>query len=91
MLEVLYTDPDSCDTIVIVCGDTDMVPAFETAKRLFQKKKILFAFPYRRSPNILQKLAPESFKLKPKKYVKYQFANPYERSDGTTISKPNKW
>jgi uncharacterized LabA/DUF88 family protein len=40
MLELLFLD--KCDTIVLVTGDTDIVPDVKTAKSLFPKKEIVF-------------------------------------------------
>lgn len=46
MLELLFLD--KCDTIVLVTGDTDIVPAVKTAQNIFPKKEIIFMMPYKR-------------------------------------------
>ncbi|HDM78220.1 MAG TPA: NYN domain-containing protein, partial [Deltaproteobacteria bacterium] len=89
LLEIFYTD--ECDTAVLVTGDTDLAPAVRAAKRLFPKKCILFAFPYRRQNNELHKLAPGSFVISKRQYARYQFPNPYKLADGTLIEKPASW
>ena len=89
MFEKLHND--ECDCIVLVTGDTDLVPAVETAQRLFPTKQIVFAFPYRRINRELAKLAPGSFKIGKDKYTAHQLQNPFVLSDGTTIAKPSSW
>ena len=89
LLEIFFND--ECDTAVIVTGDTDIAPAVTTAKRLFPTKTIIFAFPYKRKNNELLQLAPGSFKINSKQYMKNQFADPYKLSDGTLINKPSIW
>ena len=61
LLELLFLD--SCDTIVLVTGDTDLAPPVRTAKTLFPHKDLIFAFPYKRMNNILKQLAPGSFNI----------------------------
>jgi uncharacterized LabA/DUF88 family protein len=89
LLELFVTD--SCDTVVLVTGDTDLAPAVRTAKKLFTGKRVVFAFPYKRKNSELAKLAPGSFEIKKEQYTKYQFSNPYTLPDGSQISKPSKW
>ncbi len=82
---------NECDTAVLLTGDTDLVPAFKTAHKLFPKKRTLFAFPFKRKNNELSKLAPGSFNIKPKQYVKYQFPNLHRLSNGKLLEKPKNW
>lgn len=89
LMEVFLND--ECDTVVLVTGDTDIVPAITTAKMLFPQKNVFFAFPYKRKNNELSRIAPGSFKIKAKQYEKNQFPDPYKLSDGTIINKPSSW
>lgn len=89
LLELFFTD--SCDTAVLVTGDTDLAPAARTAKKLFTNKKVVFAFPYKRKNQELAKLAPNSFEIRKKQYVKHQFPNPYVLPDGSKVHKPSNW
>jgi uncharacterized LabA/DUF88 family protein len=82
---------DECDTAAIMSGDTDLSPAFVKMKFLFPQKKIVFAFPYARKNKELAKLAPESFSISKKQYIRYQFPNPVILKDGTKIYKPSSW
>jgi len=82
---------DRCDTAILLTGDTDLGPAVRTANKLFPAKRILFAFPYKRMNRELSKLAPGSFKINRKQYVRHQFPDPFILSNGTKIRKPSKW
>jgi len=89
LAELLFTD--KCDTAVIVSGDTDLSPAVAKWQPLFPQKKILFAFPYARKNNELLKLAPGSFSMSRKQYIRHQFPNPVILRDGNKIYKPFAW
>lgn len=89
MFELLAKD--KCDCVVIVTGDTDLAPAVKTAKELYAEKKIVFAFPHGRKQDELLDLAPGSFKINYKAYMKHQLPDPFPLSDGTTIAKPSSW
>ena len=89
LAELLFTD--KCDTPVIMSGDTDLSPAVAKWQPLFPSKKILFAFPYARKNKELSKLAPESFSISKKQYIRYQFPNPVTLKDGSKIHKPPTW
>jgi uncharacterized LabA/DUF88 family protein len=82
---------DLCDTIVILSGDTDLSPVIRSCQNIFPNKKVVFAFPYARKNKELIKLAPNSFSIHPKQYLKYQFPDPYIFSNGKKISKPKNW
>ena len=82
---------DKCDAIVLLSGDTDLIPAFETAKRLFPTKKLFVLFPYNRHNRDLERVADKCFKIKPKKYRENQLKSPHTCSDGSQIIKPSSW
>ncbi len=89
LLELFITD--ACDLAVLVCGDTDIVPAVKTAQRLFSKKKVVCAFPFNRANAELQQLCPGSFKVSAKQYARHQFPASISLPDGTTLQKPVGW
>ncbi len=82
---------DECDTAVIVSGDTDLSPAIRKCKNLFPAKKIVFCFPYARKNKELASLAPGSFSISKKQYIKHQFPNPAVLKAGKEIYKPKSW
>ncbi len=89
LIEAFFSN--ACDTAVIVSGDTDLSPAVRKCQLLFPKKKIIFAFPYARKNRELSTLAPGSFTIGQKQYIRYQFPNPVELEDGSKIFKPSSW
>ena len=82
---------DKTDLAVLVSGDTDLVPAIETAKALFADKRIMLLFPYRRWNDDLLKSADHGFKLTPSHYLKFQLLNPYCKKNGDSVTKPATW
>jgi uncharacterized LabA/DUF88 family protein len=89
LLELVFTD--ACESLVLVTGDTDLMPAFRTAKRHAPDKDIRFALPYERHNNVIRDEAPASFTIGKEAYVSHQFRDPYVLSDGTAIPKPSSW
>lgn len=89
ILEVLIKD--ECDTIVIMSGDTDLIPAVKLAMKLFPEKKIVFSFPYKRKNKEIALLLPESFSINKKQYIKYQFPQKVTLKNGKIIEKPETW
>lgn len=88
-IELLHHD--TCDTLVIVSGDTDIAPAIRTAKRLFPNKQVCVAFPHARFNAELQQIADFSFRIRGAQYAKHQFADPVLLPSGRTLSKPRSW
>ena len=80
-----------CDTVVIVSGDTDLAPALRKCKNLFPDKNIVFAFPFSRKNKELLKLAPDSFSISRKQYIKHQLPISITLKDGKVFSKPSTW
>jgi uncharacterized LabA/DUF88 family protein len=80
-----------CDAVVVVTGDTDLLPATEKCRFLFPDKKILFVFPYKRKNKELKIKFPDSFRINVKQYIKHQFPNPVVLSDREEIYKPDTW
>ncbi|MBN1561374.1 NYN domain-containing protein [candidate division KSB1 bacterium] len=80
---------DKCDTIVVLTGDTDVEPAYRTAKSLFPEKEIYFMLPFKRHNSELMAYG-KYFVLKAKHYTKHQFL-PVVTIDGKEITKPEQW
>jgi len=88
LLELLSRN--ACEIVVLVSGDTDLVPAIETAKQLFLSCQVFVAFPYRRKNEELAQIT-KSFKINKASYLKHQFPDPCILSNGTHIPKPSSW
>ena len=89
LLEVCITG--SCDTAVIMSGDTDLAPAVRAFKRIYSDKKVIFAFPFARKNKELATLAPDSFSISKKQYIRHQLPNPVQLKNGKEIAKPDSW
>jgi uncharacterized LabA/DUF88 family protein len=89
LIEVLAKN--ECDIVVLVTGDTDVIPAINTAKSLFQNKSVLCAFPFGRKNKELQNVAPQSFKIGINSYINNQFPNPVLLRNQTQLYKPSTW
>lgn len=81
----------TCDSIVLMTGDTDLAPAVRTCRALFPRLFVCFAFPYARVNEELRRLAPGSFKMSRSSYLVNQYPNPLVFADGTTLIKPAEW
>ena len=82
---------DSCDTAVIVSGDTDLATAINAAKRLFPGKRVGVVFPYGRANKELKQIADLSFKIDAGQYLQHLFPDSVTLADGSTATKPTGW
>jgi uncharacterized LabA/DUF88 family protein len=89
LMEIFFKD--LCDCAVIVSGDTDLSPVVRKCQSLFKNKKVVFAFPYARKNKELSSLAPGSFSINKRQYIKHQLLNPVVLDDGSKIFKPKSW
>lgn len=89
LVELFSTD--KADTIVLVTGDTDLVPAISTTARLFPAKEICMCFPYKRKSQELAKMVSKHFRIKKDRYLAHQFPDPVVLTSGKTIPKPLNW
>jgi uncharacterized LabA/DUF88 family protein len=63
---------DACDILVLVTGDTDLVPALRTARECDPGKTLAVLFPYRRANAELKAAADLSFTIKAASYARHQ-------------------
>lgn len=89
VFEILFTR--AADVVVLVSGDTDLLPAIRTARSLFPGNQIAVIFPYRRHNDSLRRAVGKSFKVKRDVYGKFQLPNPIVLPSGHTIRKPERW
>jgi uncharacterized LabA/DUF88 family protein len=82
---------DLCDVVVLVTGDTDIVPAIELAKKLYPDKMIGCAFPFKRKNDEISHIVHLQFKISAKQYLNNQFPDAVRLADGTNIRKPQQW
>jgi uncharacterized LabA/DUF88 family protein len=89
MLELAFND--SCDAVVIVSGDTDLLPGVRAVRRNCPDKQVWVAFPYKRFNAELHQVAVGTIKIKRAKYAKHQLPDPVVLFDGTRVQKPPAW
>ncbi len=82
---------DKCDTVVLVTGDTDIIPAVKTAQSVFLKKEIVFLMPYKRHNKELAILTSRHFDISSQNYTKHQFPDPFITKKKKLIHKPSSW
>ena len=63
---------DASDTVVLVTGDTDLVPAVTTARDRDSDKTLAVVFPYRRANAELKRVADVAFTIKATTYARHQ-------------------
>lgn len=89
MFELLHTA--AADVIVLVSGDTDLLPAIRTVRRLFPNVPICVCFPFRRQNLELKQAVARSFKVRKEQYARHQLPDPVVMPDGRVIPKPARW
>ena len=78
------------EVYVIVSGDTDLIPAIETARLIDNRVKIILVFPFNRTNDELKKYADLSYTIKPKRYRSCQF-NGLISIGSKKFAKPSSW
>ena len=79
-----------CERVVVVSGDTDIVPAIDEARSLWQAN-VGVAFPARRANAQLRRAASWTVNLDPSWYVRHQLPRRFETGDGRVIVRPRGW
>lgn len=88
LLELFATD--ACDAAVFITGDTDIIPAIQTARQLWPEKVVRVGFPYRRRNKHLASAVTSSFKIGLEHYQQHQLPDLVEGPLGP-IAKPATW
>ena len=91
MFELLHCH--DADAIVLISGDTDLLPAIRTARNLFPTTRIAVMFPYNRHNAELKRAVAgkHAFKIAKDQYAKHQLPDPIVLPNGYTLRKPAKW
>lgn len=89
LVELVVTD--QCEVAVVVTGDTDIVPAIKTAKRLAASKRVCVIAPYKRANAELKQQADQYFKLKAESYEPFLFPDEIPLPSGQKLTKPLTW
>ena len=89
IFEIFYKE--IANIIVIISGDTDLVPAIKMAKTLFSDKLIGVVIPYKNRSEALKSLSDFRYSIPAKKYLNHLLPNPYILKTGDKIYKPETW
>jgi uncharacterized LabA/DUF88 family protein len=89
MFELLHLE--AADAVVLLSGDTDMIPAIRTAAALFPATTIVVCFPFKRHNAELRRAVGRSFKIGKDQYAKHQLPDPIVLANGHVIRKPATW
>ena len=79
------------ETIIVVTGDTDIIPALRAARRLAPDKQLWVASPFQRYNRELRHSADAGLKIRAEAYLRHQLPDPVIAPDGSAIPKPPKW
>jgi uncharacterized LabA/DUF88 family protein len=89
MFELLQRN--AADAVVLVSGDTDLIPAIRTASTLFPTCTVAVCFPFKRHNAELRAAVQRSFKIGKDQYAKHQLPDPIVLPNGHLIRKPPSW
>jgi uncharacterized LabA/DUF88 family protein len=79
------------DQIIIISGDSDLIPVIELIKKDFKEKKVGFILPPNRASKIIREKADFTRKVKIDVLDKFQLPNKIVISKYKTIYRPDKW
>ena len=79
---------DRFDVAVIISGDSDLVPPIESVRARFPAKRLLVAFPPRRNPSELRRVADAAFQISEAKIRASRLPDPVTTAGGVVLSAP---
>lgn len=82
---------DAFDTALVVSADSDLTPPAERIKELHKDKKVIAAFPPKRSSKRLASVVDANFMIGRGKLSKSLLPESITKSDGVVISRPSRW
>ena len=82
---------DRFDTAMIVSADSDLVGPVQSVLHRYPSKRVIIAFPPKRSSFNLRNVASASFIIGQNKLRNSQLSNEVTRSDGFLLRRPPSW
>ena len=79
------------DTAIIVSADSDLVGPIKAVLRRYPSKRIVVAFPPKRSSNHLMQVATRDFTIGRKRLKDSQLPNRITKTDGYVLTRPSTW
>ena len=80
-----------CDALVLVSGDTDLVPALRAARALRPDVMLVSLFPPYRSNRAFDACVDARFKISPRQLAAHQLPRVVVTTDGRGIDRPPEW
>lgn len=82
---------DRFDVVLLVSGDSDLVPAVKAVKQLFSPKRVVIAFPPKRVSIDLARSADNHFVIGRAKIARSLFPENVTKQDGSVLKCPPLW
>ena len=82
---------DKFETALLISADSDLTPPVKKVKELFKDKRIVAAFPPKRSSARLAANVDASFTISRGRLSESLLPEKVTKSDGVTIARPTSW
>ncbi len=82
---------DEFDKAIIISGDTDLLPAIKSVRKIFGAKQIGLVIPIGRRSEDLKQQVDFHHKMREHHLTKSLFPDPLNLPDGTSLNKPPTW
>ena len=82
---------DEYDRVMIVSGDSDLIPAIRAVKETFPHKEVWSVIPIGRGAKQLRGASDFSMKMKEKHLRTCQLPDAISLPDGTQLTRPSNW
>ncbi|MEQ1762015.1 MAG: NYN domain-containing protein [Pyrinomonadaceae bacterium] len=79
------------DKVIIISGDTDLIPAIKTVREMYPEKEIGVVIPIGKISEAFKKTADFYHKMKESHLISALLADPFTCSDSSTINCPATW
>lgn len=79
------------DTALLISADSDLAPPVAKVHTLFPSKRVIIAFPPKRSSKELMKLAKAHFSIGRVMFERSQLRDEVMKADGYVLKRPSKW
>lgn len=79
------------DTALLISADSDLGPPVAKVHALFSSKRVIVAFPPKRSSKELMKLAKAHFQIGRVTIERSQLEDEVTKADGYVLKRPSKW
>ena len=82
---------DSYDKVILISGDTDVLPAIRLVQSKFPEKKVGVVIPIGKASESLKNAADFHYRMRETHLQSCQFADPYTLASGTVLTRPATW